>query len=149
MFCLCAKGGVVSGFALGLIVLMSLRPAIPQRVALLHCSPPLHQPFVIVNRVAGTVNHHLTRAGEFSTGTLGNFQPELTYLTKIKEADVRKAIEKLPAVHREVIVLREFEQLSYAEIAQILDCRPGTVVSRLSRAREKLRYAAALELRDQ
>jgi hypothetical protein len=78
MFCFCAKGGVVSGFALGLIVLMSLRPAIPRRVALLHCSPPLHQPFVMVNGVAGTVNHHLTGAGEFSTGTLGNFQPELT-----------------------------------------------------------------------
>lgn len=38
MFGLCAKGGVVSGFALGLIVLMSLRPAIPWRAALLHCS---------------------------------------------------------------------------------------------------------------
>jgi hypothetical protein len=57
---------------------MSLRPAIPWRVALPHCSPPLHQPFVMVNRVAGTVNHHLAGAGEFSTGILGNFQPELT-----------------------------------------------------------------------
>jgi hypothetical protein len=57
---------------------MSLRPAIPRRVALLHCSPPLHQPFVIVNRVAGTLNRHLTGTGEFSTGTLGDFQPELT-----------------------------------------------------------------------
>ena len=60
-------------------------------------------------------------------------------LTKIKQADVRKAIESLPATYREVIVLREFEQLSYGEIAQILDCPPGTVMSRLNRAREKLK----------
>jgi RNA polymerase sigma-70 factor (ECF subfamily) len=65
--------------------------------------------------------------------------PFSLYLTKIKEADVRKAIENLPAVHREVIVLREFEQLSYGEIAQILDCPPGTVMSRLNRARERLK----------
>ena len=65
--------------------------------------------------------------------------PFSSYLTKIRQADVRKAIENLPAAYREVIVLREFEQLSYAEIAQILDCRPGTVVSRLSRARGNLK----------
>jgi RNA polymerase sigma-70 factor (ECF subfamily) len=65
--------------------------------------------------------------------------PFCLYLTKIKQADVRKAIENLPAVYREVIVLREFEQLSYGEIAQILDCPPGTVMSRLNRAREKLK----------
>ena len=65
--------------------------------------------------------------------------PFFLYLAKIKQADVRKAIETLPAAYREVIVLREFEQLSYAEIAQILDCPPGTVMSRLNRAREKLK----------
>ena len=42
-------------FALPLIVLMSLRPAIPRRVALLHCSLPLHRTFAIVNGVAGNV----------------------------------------------------------------------------------------------
>ena len=66
------------GFAPGAHRLMSLRPAIPGRVALLHCPPPLHQPISILKRLVGTVNHHLTRAGEFSTGDLGNFQPELT-----------------------------------------------------------------------
>jgi RNA polymerase sigma-70 factor (ECF subfamily) len=65
--------------------------------------------------------------------------PRLMYLTKVKQADVRKAIENLPAVYREVIVLREFEELSYQEIAQVLDCPRGTVMSRLSRAREKLK----------
>ncbi|HEX4167451.1 MAG TPA: sigma-70 family RNA polymerase sigma factor [Bryobacteraceae bacterium] len=48
-------------------------------------------------------------------------------------------MENLPAAYREVIVLREFEKLSYGEIAQVLDCPTGTVMSRLSRAREKLK----------
>jgi RNA polymerase sigma-70 factor (ECF subfamily) len=65
--------------------------------------------------------------------------PFFLYLTKIKQADVRNAIEQLPAVYREVIVLRELEELSYGEIAQVLDCPPGTVMSRLSRAREALK----------
>ena len=65
--------------------------------------------------------------------------PFFSYLAKVKRADVRKAIEELPAAYREIIVLREFEELSYGEIAQVLDCPPGTVMSRLSRAREKLK----------
>jgi hypothetical protein len=60
--------------------LMSLQPAIPRWVALQRCPPPFHQPLVIMNPIAGTVNHHFSRAGEFSTGILGNFQPELTQL---------------------------------------------------------------------
>jgi RNA polymerase sigma-70 factor (ECF subfamily) len=65
--------------------------------------------------------------------------PLFLYLAKVKQADVRKAIEELPLAYREVIVLREFEELSYEEIAQVLDCPPGTVMSRLSRARERLK----------
>src|SRR5581483_238112 len=72
------QGEAIPGFAPGLIVLMSLPPAIPWRVALLHCSPPLHRLDSIYHSPAETVNHHLSRAGEFSTGTMGNFQPELT-----------------------------------------------------------------------
>jgi hypothetical protein len=64
--------------ALPLIVLMSLRPAIPRRVALLHCSLPLHRTIPIVKDVAGTVNHHSGGAGEFSVGDLGKFQLALT-----------------------------------------------------------------------
>jgi hypothetical protein len=65
-------------FALPLIVLMSLRPAIPRRVALLHCSLPLHRTIPMVNAVAGAVNHHSAGAGEFSVGEMGNFQLALT-----------------------------------------------------------------------
>jgi RNA polymerase sigma-70 factor (ECF subfamily) len=65
--------------------------------------------------------------------------PLFLYVAKVKQADVRKAIGKLPEAYREVIVLREFEELSYEQIAQVLDCPSGTVMSRLSRARERLR----------
>jgi RNA polymerase sigma-70 factor (ECF subfamily) len=65
--------------------------------------------------------------------------PFFLYLSKITQVDVRQAIQNLPAIHRDVIVLREFEELSYGEIAQVLGCPPGTVMSRLNRAREKLK----------
>src|SRR5580698_8140829 len=72
------QGETMTGSALRLIVLMSLQPAIPWRVALLHCPPPLHRLDTILHRPANFVNHHPAGAGEFSTGTMGNFQPELT-----------------------------------------------------------------------
>jgi RNA polymerase sigma-70 factor (ECF subfamily) len=52
---------------------------------------------------------------------------------------VRTAIQQLPEEAREVILLREWEGLSYQEIATVLDCPVGTVMSRLARARSKLR----------
>jgi RNA polymerase sigma-70 factor (ECF subfamily) len=54
---------------------------------------------------------------------------------------VDAAIGALPPRYREVIVLRELEELSYAEIARIADIPIGTVMSRLSRAREELKQA--------
>jgi RNA polymerase sigma-70 factor (ECF subfamily) len=52
---------------------------------------------------------------------------------------VRTALERLPRPYREVIVLHEFEGLSYCEIASIVHCPAGTVFSRLDRGRERLR----------
>lgn len=52
---------------------------------------------------------------------------------------VRRAVEKLDALDREIVMLREFEQLSYAEIADLLELRLNTVRSRLFRARTALR----------
>jgi RNA polymerase sigma-70 factor (ECF subfamily) len=61
------------------------------------------------------------------------------YVTKFEQEQVREAIMKLPREFREIIVLREFEELSYQEIADLLNCPAGTVMSRLARARGKLR----------
>jgi len=52
---------------------------------------------------------------------------------------VRETIMRLPLEFREIILLREYGEFSYQEIAALLDCRPGTVMSRLARARSKLR----------
>lgn len=51
---------------------------------------------------------------------------------------ITKALEKLPFKHRTAFVLREFEGLSYEEMAQAMDCSLGTVMSRLHHARKKL-----------
>ena len=49
-----------------------------------------------------------------------------------------ESLAELPAEYREVLVLRELEHLSYREIADIAGIRLGTVMSRLSRARQRL-----------
>ena len=65
--------------------------------------------------------------------------PATYLLRKIEKARIDEAIEWLPSVYREVIVLRELEELAYEEIAQVANVPVGTVMSRLSRARAMLR----------
>ncbi len=63
----------------------------------------------------------------------------------LESAELREitqsVLEKVPEVFRNVLVLREFEELSYLEIAELLDVSIGTVESRLSRARSRFREA--------
>jgi RNA polymerase sigma-70 factor (ECF subfamily) len=61
------------------------------------------------------------------------------YVSKTEAEQVRRAIQELPVEFREIILLREYEDLSYQEIASVLGCPLGTVMSRLARARAKLR----------
>jgi RNA polymerase sigma-70 factor (ECF subfamily) len=58
---------------------------------------------------------------------------------KLLQYEVRLAIDSLPEAFREVVILRDIEGLSYSEIARILECPSGTVMSRLARARDSLR----------
>jgi RNA polymerase sigma-70 factor (ECF subfamily) len=64
--------------------------------------------------------------------------PETKLLQAERTELVRKSLAELPEDYREVIVLRELEQLSYREIANIAGIPLGTVMSRLSRARQQL-----------
>jgi RNA polymerase sigma-70 factor, ECF subfamily len=65
--------------------------------------------------------------------------PHVIYLKNLARLQVQEAIERLPETYKEIIVLRDFEGLTYQEIATVLDCPAGTVMSRLGRARGKLR----------
>ena len=64
--------------------------------------------------------------------------PEASFLKEERAAAVREAITSLPLHSRTALVLREYEGLSYKEIADVLDIPLGTVKSRLSDARLRL-----------
>ena len=64
---------------------------------------------------------------------------ELAVTRKLLVSEVRAAVDSLPVVWREIIVMRDMEDLSYSQIAEVLGCPIGTVMSRLARAREALR----------
>ena len=61
-------------------------------------------------------------------------------LRKAERERVRDAIARLRQPYREVVVLRDLEGFTYQQIASIIGCPPGTVMSRLARGREKLRH---------
>ncbi len=67
-------------------------------------------------------------------------------VSKIEGERVRAAIHMLPVAFREIIVLREYEQLSYEEIGSIVGCAAGAVVSRLGKARSELRILLSAKL---
>ncbi len=69
--------------------------------------------------------------------------PEVALLRAASAADVRAALAQLGAEAREILVLRELDDRSYAEIAQALGVPLGTVMSRLARARAQLRRILA------
>jgi RNA polymerase sigma-70 factor, ECF subfamily len=64
--------------------------------------------------------------------------PEMLLLQESDKQIVRRALQKLPTQFLEVIVLREFEELSYQQIADLVQIPIGTVMSRLARARKRL-----------
>ena len=67
--------------------------------------------------------------------------PEAQMLRRADSRIVNEALAELSVEYREVIVLREFEDLSYREIARVTGAPVGTVMSRLARARDQLARA--------
>ena len=68
----------------------------------------------------------------------------------VRNADrvrINEALASLPVAYREVLVLREMEDLAYKDIARIADIPIGTVMSRLARARGLMREALSPEVR--
>jgi RNA polymerase sigma-70 factor (ECF subfamily) len=71
----------------------------------------------------------------------GDDSPEALVERRQQAEQVRRAVLALPPASRAVLVLREYEGLSYREIADALDIPMGTVMSRLNYARGQLRKA--------
>lgn len=68
-------------------------------------------------------------------------EPHNAALRRADRDAVNRALAALPIAYREVLVLRELEELSYREIARIADVPLGTVMSRLARARHQMQRA--------
>ena len=66
-------------------------------------------------------------------------RPDYHLLNEELHQKIFEAVDKLPEKQKRVVLLREVEDLSYNEIADVLGCSVGTVMSRLFYAREKLR----------
>ncbi|HXG02706.1 MAG TPA: sigma-70 family RNA polymerase sigma factor [Candidatus Binatia bacterium] len=65
--------------------------------------------------------------------------PEEELFQTVLHGDVDRALKALPAPFREAVILADLEGLTYREIAEVLGCPLGTVMSRLSRGRSLLR----------
>lgn len=94
---------------------------------------------------------HLRRAGQEVTveeyddepHALPAHEPLEQLLAEELSQEVRKAIESLPPLQREAVVLFEYEELSLSEIAAIVGADTGTVKARLHRARQNLKRLLA------
>ena len=64
--------------------------------------------------------------------------PEARYASRQRQVQLERALRRLAAEHREILLLREVEGLAYGELASVLGIAEGTVKSRLARARSTL-----------
>jgi RNA polymerase sigma-70 factor (ECF subfamily) len=77
-------------------------------------------------------------AGGWTAGDTRVETPETLLLRQTLAPDLQAAIDSLPEAFRQAVWLRDVEEFSYAEIADILDVPAGTVMSRISRGRQLL-----------
>lgn len=84
---------------------------------------------------------------ETHTSDVETSNPEQLLLQNADGRLVEQAMNELPVRFREILVLRELEGLSYKEIADVMHVPMGTVMSTLSRARDRFRHAAGKLLR--
>jgi RNA polymerase sigma-70 factor (ECF subfamily) len=76
----------------------------------------------------------------------GTPDPESQVLASADKGTLNRALGKLPEIFREVLVLREIEGMSYKEVADVTSVSLGTVMSRLARARTRLRESLGAAL---
>ncbi len=85
---------------------------------------------------------------ELSETGSDNFNPEILLQNRGDHQLALNTLEKLPVEFRELIILREVEELSYKEIAIVVGIPIGTVMSRLARARQRLKQSLVNEMQE-
>lgn len=102
--------------------------------------------FTILRHIWQNRLRQISRSGEVVSdleGIASEECAEAAIAHRMLVSELRTALESLRVEWREVILMRDIEELSYAQIAEILGCPVGTVMSRLSRARAALRQILA------
>lgn len=99
-----------------------------------------------VHRIIRNLCYNRTQNRSYRTAALPENEPagtipgpEESCLSEEASREVRAAVDRLPELHREIIILKHFEDCSYKEIAEILGIPQGTVMSRLYNARKALK----------
>lgn len=100
----------------------------------------MHNVYVNQGRATSRRQHMMVDASEVDPPAVDASQEDGLLLR-----DMQRALIQLPDEFREVVLLVGLEQMRYAEVARVLDIPKGTVMSRLSRGREKLRQLMAGE----
>jgi len=94
---------------------------------------------IAINQALGTIRARRRSPAPVPAEAAPPANPEACFESRRQAELVRRAVTSLPPPLRAVVVLREYEDLSYRSIAEILDIPIGTVMSRLHAARRRLR----------
>jgi len=108
------------------------------RVAVNHCRSRLRRRALVFERLAPRRSPGLEDEDPLENLADPRRSPEERALAGDAERVLQAALDELPAAFREAVVLRDVEDLSYEEIAEVLGVRIGTVRSRIARGRRRL-----------
>jgi RNA polymerase sigma-70 factor (ECF subfamily) len=105
----------------------------------------MHNVFVNQRALAARDAQNVSLDGDGEAGAAWQVPVRAPQQAHVELQEVLRELSRLPAEQREVLVLAAVEEMRYEEIAEILSIPVGTVMSRLSRARAKLRRSMASE----
>ena len=103
----------------------------------------MHNVFVNQRAMARREAQNVSIDADEDGGVAWQIPVRPTQQTRVELTEIMREVQRLPNEQREVLMLAALEEMRYEEIAAVLAIPVGTVMSRLSRAREKLRRAVA------
>jgi RNA polymerase sigma factor (sigma-70 family) len=92
-------------------------------------------------------SHEITSEFDEEIHSAESSNPEMILIKSIDKQLLKELLDELPLEFREIVIMRELEGLSYKEIAGIADLPLGTVMSRLARARQRLKNGLVSRLK--